>query len=111
MFSYIGIHYDKVTVTAGGILVAKLTPDDAVKAVCLQYGLLYVYNMDWVHTNRGQTTPKSTRHYFSCISRIVFGILPKEVSTKTGVVQKRSIEREVKIFETAFKDFREKNCV
>ena len=100
-----------MTVTAGGTRVAKLTLDDAVKAVCLQYGLLYVYNMNWVHTNKGKTTPKSTRHYFSCISRVVFGILPKEESGKTGVVKLRAVEREVKLFMDGFDNFREKQCV
>ena len=100
-----------MTVTAGGKFVARLTPDDGVKAACLQFGLLYVYNMSWAHTKKGKTTPKSTRNYFSCISRIVFGILPNEVSSKTGVISKKAIEREVKLFREGFNDFREKHCV
>ena len=76
--------YDEVVITHDGIVLKKMDVKDAFKAHVVQFGALYVYNVNYEQDKKGKPVPSNIRHFFEFVSVYLWGIRSRKRSSGTG---------------------------
>ena len=84
-----GPSYKEVTVTADGVLLARLPRKKFIKAFLIQFSALYVYGIDYEKNKHNKATPKGVKDYFDFCTEYLFGIRPMSKSSGTGKIGKK----------------------
>ena len=86
---FLGDGYKDVTVTADGVVLARLTRKEFIKAFLIQFSALYVYGIDYEKTQNKKSTPKGVKDYFDFCTEYLLGIQPRVDSSGTGIIRKK----------------------
>ena len=103
-----GTRFEKLHVTHDGVLLATLDREEAIKAICLQIGALYVFNVNYEVSAEGEPLT-GTSDYFDYLCIQFLGIRKKHVSSGNGVtLKKKRIPDPVLKLMQAVNDFHKK---
>ena len=87
--SFLGQHYDRITITSDGKILASMGREEFSKAHAVQFGCLYIFGISYDIGKDGKPLNKKVRNFFDFVSLLHLG-----TPTKVHLIWNRCISCE-----------------
>ena len=93
--SFLGQHYDRITITSDGKILASMGREEFSKAHAVQCWCLYIFGISYDIGKDGKPLNKKVRNFFDFVSYYIWGLRQKSISSGTGAYRVKRINPDI----------------